>query len=301
MTTPEDRDAAGQRPDDPRGSDRPGPPQPQYGQHSPGPNPYDQPPQGRNPYGHNPYGYNPYGQNPYAQGPYAQDPSGHHPHGQHPYGPGPTPYAGGPPATTSRRLPVTMLISRIIQLAVGGLVLVFGVISGFIILGADLTQLVPAEDLAERGISPSDHDLLVAIIGILLIVGAVVLAVLYAVLGLLGTRGGAVWRILDTVFLALSVLAVFLGVINIVLITLPSLAALVLLWVPASSSFVRRRSAERAAPHQGPGGPYGPPQQGPYGPPQQGPYGPPQAGPAGPPPAGAHGAPPQQQGPYGQP
>lgn len=204
-----------------------------------------------------PYAHPPYGQPSYSQPSYGP-PSGQ-PGGPGPYAPG----AGDPGRSSGagRRRPVTLLISRIIQLVVAGLVLVFGIISGIVVANADITQLISAEELAELdNIAPSDYDTVMTIVSVLMIVGAIVVALLYVLLGLMGTKGGSVWRILDTVFLGLvSVLVLFFGVINVLLVSLPSLAALVLLWLPASSQFIQQKKAASTAP-AGPGfgGPNGP-------------------------------------------
>ncbi|MDO5493686.1 MAG: hypothetical protein Q4F53_08770, partial [Nesterenkonia sp.] len=235
------------------------------------------------------------GQNSFGQSHYTQNPYGQAQPGQYPYGVGPQSAGAGPGPTGGTGRPAALRVSRIIQLIVAGLVLILGVISGIMIFGADLTQLVPAEQLADQNISPSDYDMVMAITGVLVIVGSIVLSALYVVFGLLGTRGGPVGRILDTVFLGLSVLAVLLGLINILLITLPSIAALVLLWLPASSDYIRRQSSPGPAAQSGPPGPQG--FGGPYAPPQH-------QAPGGPrPPSGQPGPPPQpgQPGPYGPP
>lgn len=242
-----------------------------------------------------------HGQQPqYGQPPQYGQQSPYEPAAQgSPYGapgqPGqPDPSAGKP----SR--PLTMTLSMVLQLAAGLLLAVAGVISGMRIMAAHPTQLLTEQewqDLAD--LSTSEAQDMMTVFGVMVLIGAVVLAIPYFVLAFVSTRGSQVGRILATIYLALSFLSVLFGPLNLLLVFLPSVAALVLLWLPPSNAYVKQvRAAKQGAAGSGGygSGGYGP---GGYGQPgqQPNPYGQP---PYGQPPQGGYGQPGQQPGQPGQ-
>lgn len=78
--------------------------------------------------------------------------------------------------------------------------------------------------------------------GIAILSGAVILGLVFLLSALRGTGGSRRGRLVATYLLALSIGLLLLGPAMLVAV-LPSIAALALLWTPASSAFVRATSA----------------------------------------------------------
>lgn len=260
--------------------------QPRYGQYAPQPDggqPGSAPSAPSAPPGASPYGQDPYGQGAYGQGGYGQDPYGQGPYGQGPYSQPPqpgysaSPYAGpgqpnvgtgqpGTPPGGRPSRPASMTTSMALQLLAGAVLAIVGIFSGVAITRAEPTQMMSSDQWAELGITAAEIEQMgmMGLVGAVIIGGAVLFAIPYVIFAFTSTRGSQVGRILATIYLGLSVFSVVFGAWNLLLVFLPSLAALILLWVPASSAFVRQVQAAKK-PGGPPGGGYGPGQGGQYG------------------------------------
>ncbi|MGJ9373072.1 hypothetical protein [Nesterenkonia sp. CF4.4] len=222
-----------------------------------------------------------YGQPGYGQGSY----------GQGGYGP------GAAPAQKPKR-PMTLILAMVLMLLAGAAALTLSILSFSSFASVDPQDVDPfwtevaAESQAQQ--PPGAEELsvqeLMLGLGVLVLLGGIILASLYAMFAFVGTMTGNVGRILATIFLAGSVFMIFFGAENLIVTGL-SLAAIVALWLPASNTYVRDRKAWKefartgnpygSAASQGPGQPgpqnpqgWAPQQQNPYqqGPHQQGPY-----------------------------
>lgn len=91
---------------------------------------------------------------------------------------------------------------------------------------------------------PSNPDIGPLTYWISAISGAVVIGLVYLLSALRGTGGTQRGRLLATVLLALSPVLLVMGP-AMLLAVVPSVAALVLLWLPASSAYIRAVSEER--------------------------------------------------------
>lgn len=284
--------------EDPQSPGHPG----QGGQH----NPYGQPSWG-SPGGSEPgssggspglYGESPYGGHsgePAAQ----QRPGAHSP--QHP---GDYP-AGGIMQKPKR--PSSLVLAMVLMLVAGGLSLIWGIYTIVAVQAEDAAALMsePAREAMMQSLqadpqlqelSPDEAlEMMLVVLGVAALIWGLILLAIYVTLAFVGTMTGNVGRILATIWLAGSVLFLLLGFNGasyaiIVLTVLASLAALVLLWLPASNTFVQQRRASKEAQRQASFGGY---QPGP--PPGTTQTGPGQPGP------GQPGGPQGPQSPYGGP
>lgn len=263
---------------------------------------YGQPPSSSQPYGSGqPHGS---GQGYGSSQGYGQQPrQGQHGGGQYGYG---TPqgqvqghapsgygqqggYAPGAAPTQKPKRPMTLILAMVLMLLAGAAALTLSILSFGSFASVDPQDVDPfwtevaAESQAQQ--PPGAEELsvqeLMLGLGVLVLLGGIILAALYAVFAFVGTMTGNVGRILATIFLAGSVFMIFFGVENLIVTGL-SLAAIVALWLPASNTYVRDRKAWKelsrsgnpygGSPYQGPGqsGPQGWAQkQSPY---QSGPY-----------------------------
>lgn len=281
------------------------PEQPRWGQRNPAPgepghHPQPQPDTSQTTYGQP---QNPAAQYPAAPAGYSVQQSGSgmaHP--------------GGQPAPAQKpKRPMTMILALVLMLLAGAAALTLSIMSFLNFISINPADIGPfwteAFEEAQAQQGPEAEQVTVEdmlyVVGVMVLLGGIVLAVLYAVFAFVGTMTGNVGRILATIFLAGSVFLIFFGALNLI-VTALSLAAIVALWLPASNSYIRSRKAWKQRPYgSGPGQP-GAPQQHPYqqAPYQQGPYqpdpynpGPDQQGPYQP---GPYNPGPDQQGPYQQ-
>lgn len=209
------------------------------------------------------------------------------PQGQVPAGYGQRP-AGAPGAapTAKPKRPMTLVLAMVLMLLAGAAVLTLSILSFTNFTSMDPQDADPfwtqvaEESQAQQGPGAEElsvEDIMLGI-GVMVLLGGIILAALYAVFAFVGTMTGNVGRILATIFLAGSVFLILFGT-EYLIVTGLSLAALVALWLPASNNYVRDRKAFKELSR--PGNPYGGP------------------GPAGP--QNPQGWAPQQQSPYQQP
>ncbi|HJV99805.1 MAG TPA: hypothetical protein VJ617_12000, partial [Arthrobacter sp.] len=216
------------------------PPTPQYGQNAPQ-------------YGQNApqYGQNApqYGQNAPA---YGQQPFGQQ-YGQSPYGQYPSEQ---PVATGSNGIPQLVNISFWLLIA-SGIIYVISMLMGIGQLDDPLMRST-FDDAMESGGAGGQvafEDLKGFIAGTLVVM-AIVGAALYALVAFFVRKGKNWARILGTVFAALSIFGLF-QVPNIgTLGTLMGIAAIVLLYLPATAPYFRKQQPF-ANPYGQPGNPYG--------------------------------------------
>lgn len=248
--------------------------------------PYAQEPYGQNPYGENPYGETPYGtnqqQSPYGQNPYGQpsqaDQPGYGVPGGYPGGPGAWGgYPGGPGAERPR-MPGTVQGARWLMIIAGVLALVWGVLATTQaapvleeVLSDEQFQQMMEQDL-ERQIEQTDDPELRAelenmdpqemremmtqasqmVLAIFAVGWGVFLLGVYLLLAFLGTMFNAA-RVLATIWGALSltmfVLGFGIGSLYMVIsgVVAASIGAVILLWLPASSDYLRQRRAYKEA------------------------------------------------------
>ncbi|WP_218222110.1 hypothetical protein [Nesterenkonia sp. Act20] len=295
------------------------PEQPRWGQRNPAPgepghHPQPQPDASQPAYGQH--------QNPAA--PYAAAPAGYY--AQQP-GQGMAQTDGQPTPGQKPKRPMTMILALVLMLLAGAAALTLSILSFLNFISVNPADIDPfwteafEEAQAQQGADAEQVTMeeMLYVVGVMVLLGGILLAVLYTVFAFVGTITGNVGRILATIFLAGSVFMILFGPLNLIVTGL-SLAAIVALWLPASNNYIRSRKAWKQRPR---GGPYGDPQpqggyaagnpqqqwQQPGGPGepvsrQQGPYdqGPYQPGPYdhGPYQPGPYQPGPHQQGPYQQ-
>lgn len=274
-------------------------PQPRYGAYAPNAENSAEPTADASETGgqHNPYGQPAWGQ-PGAepaspgssgqQGPYAAAPgepsaSPAQPGWQQAPPPGGYP---GSAVTHKPKRPTTLVISMVLMLAAGALSLIWGIYVMVSLQAQDASALMGEQmrdamvssfqnDPQLQDVSPEEAlDMALLGIGVFALIWAVVLLAVYVALAFVGTMTGNVGRVLATIWLTGSLLFLLLGYDGasfsiIGLTVLASIAALVLLWLPASNDYMHQRrafkDAQRYQQHGGyPGGPSGPVQQGPY-------------------------------------
>ncbi|NYD77209.1 DUF805 domain-containing protein [Arthrobacter cupressi] len=191
---------------------------PQYGQGTPQ---YGQSaPQGGQ-FGQSQYGQSPYGQSPYGQSPYGQ-----------------SAWPSQQPATTSG-VPQLVNVSFWLILAAGVLTLIGIPLSLAMINSPEFGDLME-ETMRNQPNSPGiDLDSFRGMVSTMFVVFSVIIAGLYALVAF-NVRKGKNWaRILGTVFAVISLLG--LGQISIGIITiLLGVAAIVLLYLPASAPYFRK-------------------------------------------------------------
>ena len=224
---------------------------PQYGQNSPqygqsGAPQYGQnaPQYGQNApqYGQNPpqapgYGQQPYGQQPYGQSPYAQYPSEQ-------------PQAGG-----STGVPQLVNISFWLLIA-SAAIFVISMLTGLTQLDDPVFRQTFEQQVEGTGAGVTYEDMKGVIAGTL-VVFAIIGAGLYLLVAFFIRKGKNWARILGTVFAALSIFGLFgvpsLGTLG----TLLGIAAIVLLYLPASAPYFRKQQPFANPYGGGLGNPYG--------------------------------------------
>ncbi|MFC7850099.1 hypothetical protein ACFUTU_16650 [Arthrobacter sp. NPDC057388] len=231
---------------------------PQYGQGEQGAPQYGQPQYGQAQYGQNApqYGQPQYGQNPpqYGQGgqgtpQYGQSPYGQSPYGQSPYGQYPSEQAQ---ATTGDGVPKLVNYSLWMIIA-AGVLSILSILVTIPSLDDPAMRSTFEEQLRSSGQNIQFEDVKGFIIGTM-VVFALVGAGLYALVAF-NVRKGKNWaRILGTVFAALSVFSLFPPGLN-TLVGLLGIAAIVMLYLPASAPYFQKRQPF-ANPYSQPG-PYG--------------------------------------------
>lgn len=262
--------------------------------------PYGQP---ANPGGDSGYSggqYNPYGQptwgqpqqsqgwqNPPAgsyqpQPDFAQAPGGYAPGG---YAPAGYPSAGAQPFGSSGKPKRAGTLMAALFLLIGAAV---SALAWGIYTFADLPMQNPDQILSPsyqqmfieqmqadpqfQGVSEAEVlELMLLSLGLMALVWAVVVAVIYVAMAFVGTMTGNVGRILATIWIAGSLFLFFFGYnggsYGLILTTVVlSFAALVMLWLPASNKYIRDRRTykefQRSGGYSAPGyGSYSPPQQ----------------------------------------
>ncbi|TSE14601.1 hypothetical protein B1A87_000265 [Arthrobacter sp. KBS0703] len=234
------------------------PPAPQYGQNTPPAPQYGQntPRYGQGAPQQPQYGQNApqYGQQSSAPSPFGQAQSGKSPYGQSPYGQPPYGYPSEQPqGGTGAGAP--QLVNTSFWMILGA-----GVLSVLSVLLAIPTLDDPAirnsfeEQLRGSGQNVAFDDVKGFLIGTM-VVFALIGAGLYALVAF-NVRKGRNWaRILGTVLAALSVFSIFPLGLN-TLVGLVGIAAIVMLYMPASASYFQKPQPF-ANPYSQPGGPFG--------------------------------------------
>ena len=194
----------------------------------------------------------------------------------------PTGYPG-PAVMQKPKRPVTLVISMVLMLAAGVLSLIWGIYVMVTLQAQDASALMTDQmrdtmitsfqnDPQLQELSPDEvMEMMLMGFGVIALIWAMVLLAVYVAMAFLGTMTGNVGRVLATIWLTGSLLFLLLGhdgnaYAIIALTVLASIAALVLLWLPASNTFVHQRKAFKDAQrHQQyggyPGGQPGPGQQ----------------------------------------
>lgn len=202
---------------------------PQYGQNAPQ-------------YGQNPpqapgYGQQPYGQQPYGQSPYAQYPSEQ------------------PQATGSTGVPQLVNISFWLLIA-SAAIFVIAMLTGLTQLDDPMFRQTFEQQVEGTGAGVTYEDIKGVIAGTL-VVFAIIGAGLYLLVAFFIRKGKNWARILGTVFAALSIFGLFgvptLGTLG----TLLGIAAIVLLYLPASAPYFRKQQPFANPYGGGLGNPYG--------------------------------------------
>lgn len=200
-------------------------------------------------------------------------------------------HPGGQPAPAQKpKRPMTMILALVLMLLAGAAALTLSILSFLNFISINPADMDPfwtdafEEAQAQQGADAEQVTVeeMLYVVGVMVLLGGILLAVLYTVFAFVGTMTGNVGRILATIFLSGSVFMLLFGPLNLIVTGL-SLAAILALWLPASNSYIRGRKAWKQH-RSGPGpGQFGLHQQ-PY---QQGPYNP-----------GPYQPTPDQQGPY---
>jgi hypothetical protein len=230
---------------------------PQYGQNAPqyGQNP---PQYGQNPpqYGQNApqYGQNApqYGQNPPQAPAYGQQPYGQQPYGQSPY----AQYPSEQPQTAgSTGVPQLVNISFWLLIA-SAAIFVISMLTGLTQLDDPVFRQTFEQQVEGTGAGVTYEDIKGIIAGTL-VVFAIIGAGLYLLVAFFVRKGKNWARILGTVFAALSVFGLF-GIPSLATVgTLLGIAAIVLLYLPASAPYFRKQQPFANPYGGGLGNPYG--------------------------------------------
>ncbi|KRE47676.1 hypothetical protein ASG92_10675 [Arthrobacter sp. Soil736] len=229
------------------------PPAPQYGQNAP------QYGQGAPQYGQGAPQQPQYGQNApqYGQGApqYGQQSSAPSPYGQSPYGQSPYGYPSEQPQGGGTAAGVPQLVNTSFWMIIGaGVLSVLSVLLTIPTLDDPVMRSTFEEQLRGSGQNVAFDDVKGFIIGTM-VVFALIGAGLYALVAF-NVRKGKNWaRILGTVFAALSVFSVLPLGLN-TLVALVGIAAIVMLYLPASAPYFQKPQPF-ANPYSQPGGPYG--------------------------------------------
>jgi len=209
---------------------------PQYGQNAPQ---YGQnaPQYGQNPPQAPGYGQQPYGQQPYGQSPYAQYPSEQ------------------PQAAGSTGVPQLVNISFWLLIA-SAAIFVISMLTGLTQLDDPVFRQTFEQQVEGTGAGVTYEDMKGVIAGTL-VVFAIIGAGLYLLVAFFIRKGKNWARILGTVFAALSIFGLFgvpsLGTLG----TLLGIAAIVLLYLPASAPYFRKQQPFANPYGGGMGNPYG--------------------------------------------
>ncbi|WP_255770525.1 Yip1 family protein [Pseudarthrobacter sulfonivorans] len=206
---------------------------PQYGQNAPAPQ-----------YGQNPPQYGQptppaYGQQPFGQSPYAQYPS------------------EKPQATGTGGIPQLVNVSFWLLIAAAA-VFVIGMLMGITMLDDPMMRTTFEDAMRNSGASGTTvnfDDFKGALAGFLVVI-AILGAAMYLLVAFFIRKGKNWARVLGTVFAALSVLSLFQVPSFGTLGTLAGIAAIVLLYLPATAPYFRRQQPF-ANPYTTPGNPYG--------------------------------------------
>jgi hypothetical protein len=236
---------------------------PQYGQNAPQQPGFDQPQYGQNApqygqgqpqYGQNApqYGQQPYGQQPYGQGQQGQSPYGQQ-YGQQPYGyqnavPGQYGYPGGQAPTGAKPTrPREVIIAFWLIIAAAAMTAIEMLTELSNLDGTMAAVLKDPSVLGEQGGQFSDAELsqmMSGTAGVIIVITAVIAVGLYLLVAF-GVKAGKNWaRITGTVFAALSLLGLFnvwFGTLAVLL----GIAAIVLLFLPASNQFFQATKAHK--------------------------------------------------------
>jgi hypothetical protein len=218
---------------------------PQYGQNAPQYGQSGAPQFGQNApqYGQNPpqapaYGQQPYGQQPYGQSPYAQYPSEQ------------------PQTAGSTGVPQLVNISFWLLIA-SAAIFVISMLTGLTQLDDPVFRQTFEDQMAAGGASGVTYEDIKGIIAGTLVVFAIIGAGLYLLVAFFVRKGKNWARILGTVFAALSVFGLF-GIPSLATVgTLLGIAAIVLLYLPASAPYFRKQQPFANPYGGGPGNPYG--------------------------------------------
>ena len=224
---------------------------PQYGQNTPqyGQQPYGQDQQGQSPYGQQ-YGQQPYGQNPQGQSPYGQQ------YGQQPYGyqnavPGQYGYPGGQGQPAAKpTAPREVIIAFWLIIAAAALTAI-EMLTELANLDGSMAMVLndPSvrEALGEQGGQFSEQELaqmMSGTAGVFIVIIAVIAVGLYLMVAF-GVKAGKNWaRITGAVLAALSLFGLFniwFGTLAVLL----GIAAIVLLFLPASNQFFQASKAHK--------------------------------------------------------
>ncbi|WP_050053883.1 heme-copper oxidase family protein [Pseudarthrobacter siccitolerans] len=235
----------------PQYGQQPGQNPPQYGQNAPQYGQSGAPQYGQNApqfgqnapqYGQNPpqapgYGQQPYGQQPYGQSPYAQYPSEQ------------------PQAAGSTGVPQLVNISFWLLIA-SAAIFVISMLTGLTQLDDPVFRQTFEQQVEGTGAGVTYEDMKGVIAGTL-VVFAIIGAGLYLLVAFFIRKGKNWARILGTVFAALSIFGLFgvpsLGTLG----TLLGIAAIVLLYLPASAPYFRKPQPFANPYGGGMGNPYG--------------------------------------------
>jgi hypothetical protein len=211
---------------------------PQYGQQAPSAPQYGQQAPSAPQYGQQApqYGQNApeYGKAEYGQSPYAQSPAGQ------PQGP------GGVPKLVN--IAFWLLVAS-------GVLWVLSLLLSLGTLDSPEMRRMFEDQMAASGTQIDFNDLKPVLVGTLLVMAAIG-AALYALVAF-NIRKGKNWaRILGTVFAAISIIGILpLGVGT--LSALAGIAAIVMLYLPATSPYFQKKQQPFANPYGRPGNPYG--------------------------------------------
>ncbi|MDT0168282.1 hypothetical protein [Pseudarthrobacter sp. BRE9] len=266
--TPQDPQSGNNQPGHDQAGSQPGDQQPRFGQNAPqyGQNApqygQNQPQYGSQPpaapqYGQNApqYGQNApqvpgYGQNPpqYGQPQYGQSPYGQSPYGQYP--------SEQPQPAGSNGIPQLVNISFWLLIA-SAVIFVISLLTGLTQLDDPLFRQTFEDQMAAGGATGVTYDDIKGVIAGTLVVFAIIGVALYLLVAFFVRKGKNWARILGTVFAALSIFGLFGPPSFATIGTLLGIAAIVLLYLPASAPYFRKQQPFANPYSGGFGNPYG--------------------------------------------
>jgi hypothetical protein len=266
--TPQDPQSGNNQPGHDQAGSQPGDQQPRFGQNAPqyGQNApqygQNQPQYGSQPpaapqYGQNApqYGQNApqapgYGQNPpqYGQPQYGQSPYGQSPYGQYP--------SEQPQPAGSNGIPQLVNISFWLLIA-SAVIFVISLLTGLTQLDDPLFRQTFEDQMAAGGATGVTYDDIKGVIAGTLVVFAIIGLALYLLVAFFVRKGKNWARILGTVFAALSIFGLFGPPSFATIGTLLGIAAIVLLYLPASAPYFRKQQPFANPYSGGFGNPYG--------------------------------------------